>query len=189
MLVMSKYYYPIVHYWTLWFSEAMIYYLKKNGYRINQRDSIMDIGCGIGYHCFQVLKYKPQNVTGIDISSETINFLKAFTDKIKFEAKDISNGDISAYKEQYSMVFSSDVYEHVSNPLIMLDNINTILKPGGIACITFPNWDHHGQNQFQDINTLIRQIQNAGFKEFKISVIQDKSFIHNVFMKLYLTTF
>ena len=137
-------YHPVIHFWTLWFSEAMIYFLKENSRNIKSNESIADIGCGMGYHCFQMLRYKPEYVAGLDISAETIDFLKSFTNNIYFDTVDISNIKTEKYNERFSVIFCSDVYEHVDDPQVMLINVFKMLKRNGTACILSqlgPSWE------------------------------------------------
>lgn len=181
---MKKYYYPAVHLWSIWFEESLFYYLNKNGYKITKNDSVLDIGCGLGYICFKLRKFHPKLISGYDVSESAIEFDKTFNSNINFEEKDITADEFT--ENSYSVIFSADVYEHVQDPLMMLKNVHKLLTNNGAACITFPNWEHHGRNQFDNINVLRDQLLEAGFKKIKIDIIQDYSLIFKFFMKLYL---
>lgn len=180
-----KYYYPPVHFWTLWFSEAMLYNIKKNGYQVNNMDKVVDIGCGLGYHCQNILKYYVNEVVGTDLSGETIELLHEFKTKVEFMKLDICKDDVSKFENHFSVAFSSDVYEHVNNPEVMLKNLYEILNKEGILCITFPNWENHGKNQFYRIDEFKEKLKKAGFNFYKIDIIKDYSIPYKLVMKLY----
>jgi 2-polyprenyl-3-methyl-5-hydroxy-6-metoxy-1,4-benzoquinol methylase len=181
----KKYYYPPVNFWSVWFSEIVIRCLKNNKRKINKDDVILDIGCGLGNHCFSLIAFSPKEIHGFDISKDTINLLKTFTEKIEFRNFDICSEDISQLKNKFSVVFSCDVYEHVNNPQQMLDNIYAVLANGGEVSITFPNFENHGHNQITDLSDFKASISKAGFKQHKVDIIKDRTLIYRIFTKFY----
>ncbi len=181
----NKYYFPPVHFWTLWFSEAMRYFAICNGFLIKKETKVLDVGCGLGYLCFTLSNLGLKDVTGVDISQTTIDLLNEFPQKPQFLKMDICKDDITEFINCFDIIFSSDVYEHVEDPQIMLNNLHKMLTVNGAVCITFPNWDNHGQNQFSNKNQLISRFQTAGFTETKIDIIQNYSMIYRFFMKFY----
>jgi len=183
--LLKKYYYPPVNFWSVWFSEIVIRTLKKNSYAVNEKDTILDVGCGLGNHCFSMLEYNPGSVTGFDISSETIDLLRLFSDKVNFRKVDICIDDISEYKSAFSVVFSCDVYEHVADPQVMLDHLYYVLKDNGVVSITFPNFDNHGHNQIRNINELAEKLKAAGFKKYRIDIIKDRTMIYKFYTGIY----
>ncbi len=186
MSFLNKHYYPPVNFWTVWFSEAMLFYFKKNNRILKSDDVVADIGCGLGYHSVSIAKKGVQEVYGFDISKDTMDVLKGFDTPVKFEAVDIVNSDIGDYISKFSVIFSSDVYEHVSSPQIMINNIHRMLSDNGVVCITFPNWIHHGQNQFDNIDVLRNQLTSSGFRNFNMEIIEEYSLVFRFFMKLYI---
>jgi len=182
---LSKFYYPPVHFFTLWFSESMIYNLKDNGYQIIKESSILDVGCGLGYHCQNMMKFGVKESMGVDISNETIELLNSFKTKPVFRKLDICKDDITKYIEKFDIIFSSDVYEHVDDPDLMLQNLHKLLKKNGVISITFPNWLHHGQNQFENVDNFKSKLLNAGFSNVNIKPIEDYGVLYKIFMKLY----
>lgn len=184
-MIFEEFYYPPVNFWSVWFSEIVIRYLKNNNCRISKDDTVLDIGCGLGNHCFSLLAFSTKEIRGFDISKETINLLKTFTDKIEFQHFDICKDDISKLKNIFSIVFSCDVYEHVSNPQLMINNIFAILSDGGVASITFPNVESHGHNQINRISEFENRLESAGFKEYKVEIIEDRTLIYKVFTGIY----
>ncbi len=185
-MLLRKYYYPPVNYHSVWFSEMVLRNLMNNGTKVGSDDVILDIGCGLGNHCFSLLDYAPKEIYGFDISKETIDLLNTFTDKIIFRNIDICKDDISALKNKFTIIFSSDVYEHVEDPQVMLDNIYSMLQTGGKVSITFPNLDDHGHNQLESVNEFTEKLVKSGFKDFEISIVQGLTFPYKVFSKMYI---
>lgn len=181
-----SYYYPPVNFWSVWFSEIVLKNLKANNVKISATDSILDIGCGLGNHCFSLLEFSPREIHGFDISFEIIELLQTFSNEIHFKNVDICKDDISNYRNKFDIIFSCDVYEHVEDPQVMLNNIYTILKDGGSVSITFPNFDHHGHNQLYNLDDLSAKIHNAGFRKHKIEIIDDRSLIYKLFTRFYV---
>lgn len=185
-MLLEKYYYPPVNFHSVWFSEMMLRNLKTNGRTISHEDVILDIGCGLGNHCFSLLDLKPAEIQGYDISKDTIDLLNTFNKKIAFRNIDICKDDISGLKEHFSIIFSSDVYEHVDDPQVMLNNIYYMLKPGGEVSITFPNLDDHGHNQLSNIDEFITRLKAAGFSKFKIVIVDGLTLPYKILSKAYI---
>lgn len=98
-------------------------YVKKD-------DAVFDCGCGDGCHT-SILKRHSDNVVGGDFSNRTdprynINFIE-----IKKNAYGSDN--------QFNVVTSFDVIEHVENDLIFARELVKITKPGGLIIIGTPN--------------------------------------------------
>jgi 2-polyprenyl-3-methyl-5-hydroxy-6-metoxy-1,4-benzoquinol methylase len=182
---LNKYYYPPVNFWSVWFAETVIRNLQNNA-DINKDESFLDIGCGLGNLCFSLREYSPSEVYGFDISNDTINLLKEFSDKIKFQRFNICEDNISGYENKFNHIFSCDVYEHVEDPQLMLNNIYKMLKENGNLSITFPNFNDHGHNQLENIEQIESQLQKAGFNKFKISVIKDRVLIYKLYTQIYV---
>jgi len=184
-MLLDKYYYPPVNFHSVWFSEMVLRFLKKNGKNVGQDDTILDIGCGLGNHCFRLLDYSPKELYGFDISKETIDLLNTFGKRVVFRNVDICKDDITELKNKFSIIFSSDVYEHVDDPQVMLDNVYAMLKPGGVVSITFPNLDNHGHNQLTSIKEFTDKLDKTGFKDYKITIVEGLSFPYKIFTELY----
>ena len=118
----------------------------------NSRSSveILDIGCGDGWLIYKLkatLKviFGSQfclRFTGIDISSLDIDF--ANKRKEYFGHKDcdfkVMDAKDPAFKdEQFDIIITSEVIEHMEDPGIFIKNIGRILKKGGLVILTTPN--------------------------------------------------
>ncbi|MEO8513558.1 MAG: class I SAM-dependent methyltransferase [Ignavibacteria bacterium] len=185
-MLFEKYYYPPVNFHSVWFSEMMLRNLNQNGKSIESPDVILDIGCGLGNHCFSLLDYDPKEIQGYDISKETIDLLNSFNKNVSFKNVDICKDDISGLKETFTVIFSSDVYEHVDDPQVMLNNVYFMLKPGGEVSITFPNLDDHGHNQLNTVVEFKSKLEAAGFRNYKIKIVDGLTLPYKVLSRIYI---
>lgn len=186
MTILNRYYYPPVNFWSVWFSEIVLRSLQKNNSKINKSDNLLDVGCGLGNHCFSMREFNPSSITGFDISNETIELLKTFPGNIEFKKIDICKDNISAFKSKFNVLFSCDVYEHVKDPQIMLNHLYFVLADNGVLSITFPNFDDHGHNQIKSVSELSEKIKLAGFKDHKIDIIKDRTIPYKIFTWFYI---
>jgi len=101
----------------------------------NFQGSLLDIGCNKGIY---LREYKKGIGVGVDIS---LNVLKK-------ARKELVNGrlvlgdaeDLGFRNESFHNVLCSEVLEHVLHPDRVMREISRVLKPGGKALITTPNY-------------------------------------------------
>lgn len=110
----------------------------------NRNSNVLDYGCGSGYGT-SLLKQFYNKVTGVDVSPDAISFCK---NTYKSEGLDfilISNGNLPFGSEQFDLITSFQVFEHVPDEYAenYLKNIFDSLKPGGLAIITTPNANNY----------------------------------------------
>jgi len=95
---------------------------------------VLDVGCGNGY-LSQKLINKSNVVIGIDIDSQ---FTKE--KKINFIVNDLNKYSIPIKDESIDIVVSCHCLEHLYRPDKTLLEIHRILKNGGYAIISVPNY-------------------------------------------------
>lgn len=109
---------------------------------IESFDSAIDIGCNTGVYSKIISDFGFTQVLGIDIVDEAIeraNDFFAFSNNKKvLEYKLLNAEDITTIKK-YDFILCTEVIEHTDNPFKVIENIKSILAPGGIAIITLPN--------------------------------------------------
>ncbi|MFZ2025111.1 MAG: class I SAM-dependent methyltransferase [Microgenomates group bacterium] len=101
---------------------------KKN------RKTLLDIGCGSGIFLNEAITNKLQ-VSGIDISSKMVNYLKS---KYNFP---VYLGDIVSTKISYlnDIVSLNQVIEHFSKPRTLIKRCYKLLNKNGLIYIATPN--------------------------------------------------
>jgi SAM-dependent methyltransferase len=118
------------------FKEALARYEFAKKY-IKSDMCILDLGSGTGYGT-SVLGADGVRVLGIDINSEAVNFSNKHYASSNVEFK---KGDILSKlpKDEYDLVTSFEVIEHLKNPVLFLKNINSSLKKNGVFIMSTPN--------------------------------------------------
>lgn len=93
---------------------------------------VLEIGCGLGADGAEFAKHGAEYV-GIDLSKESVALAKQRFEVMgldgQFFVEDASN-DLTKYG-QFDLVYSCGVLHHYPDIDSILDNIHTVLKPGG----------------------------------------------------------
>ena len=88
---------------------------------------IIDVGCGAGWLCEQLLPYG--RVTGTDLSDEVLRRASAKTPNVTFIAGDFLELDFG--EECFDVVVTLETLSHVPDQAAFVAKIATLLKPGG----------------------------------------------------------
>ncbi|MBT4733241.1 class I SAM-dependent methyltransferase [Candidatus Woesearchaeota archaeon] len=142
--------------------------LQNNKKRIK---SYLEIGPGHGLFFKKAIETIGNNCkyTAVDISSTSLNltesivsFFQLSNNNINFFNEDMLSIDT---KELYDFIVMGEVLEHVENPNILLDKLNSILADNGKAfistCVNCPTIDH--VYHYKSIGEIQRMIKNSGF--------------------------
>jgi len=147
--------------------------------------NLLDVGCAQGFFLFSA--YKAGYTTkGIEISQDAAAYaIREFG--LDVEAKPFE--ELRFAENHFDVVTLWQVLEHVPYPLMILNEVHRILKPGGLLVASTPNiegipakilrkrwWDikRLHLNQFTT-KTLMDILQNAGFKN--ISSVSYRGFV------------
>lgn len=116
-------------------------YLKKNRPTSTHID-ILEIGVGSGYFAkFFLEQYKTSNYTGLEFDPRLIDVTKQ---KVPHANLVQGNAEEFSLDQEFDMVVSFQVLEHLYNPEAMIQNICDHLKPGGLLVVTTPNLNGFG---------------------------------------------
>jgi SAM-dependent methyltransferase len=154
------------------------------------RMNILDAGSGFGQYCYQMGNLFPEaKILGVDVKQEQMDDCNNFFRKIgKGEQVFFQVADLTKYKSpnQYQLILSVDVMEHILEDEQVFENFHASLQPGGVLLISTPSdqggsdTDHHeeegvhgfieehvrdGYNKKELTAKLIR----AGFSKVEIS--------------------
>lgn len=93
--------------------------------------TVLDLGCGYGWHCRYAREAGAAKVTGIDISARMLEQAKASTNDPAIEYKQMAIEDIHFAPASFDLVFSSLALHYVQQYAVVCSKIHAVLKPGG----------------------------------------------------------
>ncbi len=116
-----------------------------------QQKKVLEIGCAAG-STLELLKRQGASVRGVEISAQAVKIARTHY------GLEVLHSPFYAGKfkgEQFDILLLFDVLEHLPNPGAVLDDIRTLLAPGGIVVLTVPNF-----NRFDQIGAKWRGVQS-----------------------------
>jgi len=100
--------------------------------------SILDIGCATGHLAFLIKQRLPHTeIDGVDISPYALEKAKSIIKKIEMN---IDAADLPLKDNSYDCVVCTEFLEHLYNPAHAMEEMFRVLRPGGSAVITTPNY-------------------------------------------------
>ena len=166
-----------------WHIRRELKTLKHTGFHPEQ---IADAGSGFGqYVYFLSRKFPAASITGLDIKQEQVddcnNFFASIDrqQQVIFRYADLTTLDIN---EEYDLILSVDVMEHIEDDRTVFRHFYNGLKPGGILLISTPSDQggsdvhHDHQESFIDehvrdgygVEEIEEKLKGAGFREISI---------------------
>ncbi len=109
-------------------------------YAPDKPTEILEVGCGIGDICHRMgKKWKRSTVTGIDISSKSIEIATRLfgNSQVKFKQGYL---ETDSFKNKFDLIVLMDVYEHIkaSDRVVLHEALKAALKPGGKIILSCP---------------------------------------------------
>ncbi len=101
---------------------------------VDYRSKVLDAGCGRYAERLVKIGNKAGKLIGVDLVDADPTVLK---NNIEYYKADLTN--IPKENESVDIVISRSVFEHLSEPLKVYNEISRILKPGGIFVFLTPN--------------------------------------------------
>lgn len=104
-----------------------------------QLEKVLNLGTGEGDYDPMIAPYCV-DLVACDINERDIAFAKQLNsgiENVEYQIEDALN--LSFPKNSFDLIISIDVMEHVGKPERMVEEISRVLKPGGMAFITFPS--------------------------------------------------
>ena len=99
-------------------------------------NKLIDVGCGIGYF-LEEAKKKGWEVYGTEFTDEAIRICSKKGIKMNKGILDPENYD----GQEFDIITSFEVIEHINNPQTELANFYKILRKGGLVYCTTPNFN------------------------------------------------
>lgn len=93
--------------------------------------SVLDLGCGFGWHCLYAREQQANSVVGVDISEKMLQEAREKTDDPAISYIQMPIEDIEFASEQFDVVISSLALHYVKSFEAIFRKVHTYLKPGG----------------------------------------------------------
>ncbi|OZQ70166.1 SAM-dependent methyltransferase [Paenibacillus sp. VTT E-133280] len=93
--------------------------------------SVLDLGCGFGWHCLYAREQQASSVVGVDISEKMLQEARGKTDDPAISYIQMPIEDIEFASEQFDMVISSLAMHYVASFEAICRKVHAYLKPGG----------------------------------------------------------
>lgn len=107
----------------------------------NNSESLLEVGCGEGTHCFNFVKLG-YNVVGIDVSKKAIDKAKKkikFKDKLSFYCIDVNKFDAKNDSFDYVVFWNTLHHFYYVGIRQIIDKLARAIKIGGYLIILEPN--------------------------------------------------
>ncbi|RAP74190.1 class I SAM-dependent methyltransferase [Paenibacillus montanisoli] len=92
---------------------------------------LLDLGCGLGWHCRYALQMGAKSVIGIDLSDKMIARAKALTDDPAIEYRRMAIEDIDFEARQFDVVISSLALHYIERFDDVCRSVFEAVVPGG----------------------------------------------------------
>lgn len=96
-----------------------------------QGKTLLDLGCGYGWHCIYAAEQGAERIVGVDLSEKMLETARAKTTDDRITYQRCAMEDIEFEPESFDIVLSSLALHYVENFEIIVKKVLTILKPGG----------------------------------------------------------
>ncbi|WP_111684169.1 class I SAM-dependent methyltransferase [Winogradskyella tangerina] len=138
------------------YSEAQIFMDNLTNYlNIPEGGKILDLACGKGRHSIY-LNTLGYNVTGIDLSEQSINHAKQFENNtLKFEVHDMTKPYPETFDAVFNLFTSFGYFDNEICNLKTIESIKQELNATGFGVIDFMNVDYVVENLVsEDVKTV-----------------------------------
>lgn len=96
-----------------------------------QGKTLLDLGCGYGWHCIYAAEQGAEKIVGVDLSEKMLETARAKTTDNRISYQRCAMEDIEFEPESFDIVLSSLALHYVENFEAIVRKVHTILKPGG----------------------------------------------------------
>lgn len=113
-----------------------------------RKGEILEIGCSIGTF-LKLAKADGWTVAGVEPNKPICSYLKKDGANLPVFNAFFDEKFVESHNQKYDVVYSSDVIEHVPNPVSFLAGCKKLLKKGGLVVIVTPDFDSMLTRLFQ----------------------------------------
>lgn len=127
----------------------------------------LNLGTGEGDYDRMIASYC-RELTGCDVNAEDLEHARALNAGVMNLHYEVNNALALTYADKcFDLVVSCEVLEHVGKPDQMIREMFRVMKPGGIAIMTFPSREF--PFTYDPINRLWQLFRSDGSREYAIS--------------------
>jgi 2-polyprenyl-3-methyl-5-hydroxy-6-metoxy-1,4-benzoquinol methylase len=141
---------------------------------------LLDVGCGQGWF-LDAAKERGWQVYGTEYSDKAVELCSLRGIEMKKGILDPT--DFKGL--EFDVIFSSEVLEHINNPVSELSNMNILLRKGGLLYLTTPNFNTYLRYILKDKYNVISYPEHLSYYTAKTL---DKVLIKTGFKKKKLLT-
>jgi len=108
---------------------------------ISENDEVLDVGCGDAYVLQRVRDKVDVKGYGVDVSAKTVEVAKILTGHFRVDLQ-LCLGEVThlPFSDNFfDKIICSEIIEHVHNNTKFLKEMRRVLRPAGLAYVTFPN--------------------------------------------------
>lgn len=107
-----------------------------SGFSLKTFKNALELGAGNGFQSRKILKYA-EHLVATELNEGRLKRIPV--PGIEYYVCDAER--ISHYFEpnSFDLVFASNLFEHLPDPMLALDGIRTVLAPGGVVILIMPN--------------------------------------------------
>lgn len=132
------------------------------GLDIQEKDKILDCGCGEGFYLKIISELSSCQLYGFDYDDDVLDRARRELDTSRIQ---LDKGDIYSlpYKDkEFDKIILSEVLEHLPDDIRALAEVKRVLKPNGVLFITVPN--HNYPFLWDPINKILETFFNTHIK-------------------------
>lgn len=120
--------------------------------------TVLDLGCGYGWHCIYAVEQGAVRVVGVDISQKMIAVAQEKTPYKQVEYICAAMEDFEATAESFDVAISSLALHYISDFEVIVKKVHRWLKPGGsfVFSVEHPLFTSYGtQDWYRDVDGTI----------------------------------
>ncbi len=96
--------------------------------------TVLDLGCGYGWHCQYAIEQGAKSVVGIDLSEKMLSKARQLTKQKNVIFEQCAIEDFNAEEASFDVIFSSLALHYVADLRAIFHNAFKLLKPNGVLC-------------------------------------------------------
>ncbi|WP_269410163.1 class I SAM-dependent methyltransferase [Lentibacillus daqui] len=93
--------------------------------------TVLDLGCGFGWHCRYARQQQASSVTGVDISEKMIQRAREMTNDPSISYINAPIEDVDFPNSSFDVVISSLAFHYIQSYTSICEKVYAYLKPGG----------------------------------------------------------